>query len=637
MPALELMMRILAQGDSSRLHRALVEQDKVAIAVDNYWQEGFDPGLTWFFLTLPADGDVAIAEAAFTREVAKVAESGVTAAELAKAKSLVIADFWRSLATINGKAQALGTYAVFHGDQRKLFEVPATFEKVTAEQIKALAARLLQVNNRTVGVLMPAAGCRRGPMKRALSRWLMGCALAGVTMSSVQAQESAVVGVRIPAYERVVLGNGATLLLMERHDVPLVGFQATLRGGALGEAQGKWGTASLLAGLLEKGAGKRDAYAFADASAAVGGTLAADAGLEALTVSGEFLARDQALMIELLADLLQRPRLDATEFEKLRERQIEFIRAAKDGDLSAVLPSYGAARTLQEPSLCASGFRQRDKPGRVDHADVTAYYRDQIGADRLILAVTGDFKSADMKKRLTDAFGGWARAKTPVPVAPPTAKVTGRQVLLVDAPGSAQTYFLMGNIGVSRKYPDRATLDVVNTLFGGRFTSMLNSELRIKSGLTYGARSQLVRTTQPGQWQIATYTRTDATVQAADLALEVYGKFKQGGAIDATALASGKSYVLGQFPTQLETSPQWARQLAELEFYGLDRKYVEGYGPALTAVTLADAARVSAEVYPSADDLAIVFIGDAAVIREGIKKYGPLTEMKLTDPTFAPQ
>ena len=251
--------------------------------------------------------------------------------------------------------------------------------------------------------------------------------------------------------------------------------------------------------------------------------------------------------------------------------------------------------------------------------------------------MTGDFKSADMKKRLTDAFGGWTKTKLPVPAAVPPAKITGRQVLLVDAPGAAQTYFLMGNIGVSRKYADRAPLDVVNTLFGGRFTSMLNSELRIKSGLTYGARSQLVRATQPGQWQIASYTRTDATVQAADLALETFARFKQGDAIDATALDSGKTYLLGQFPTQLETSPQWARQLAELEFYGLNRSYVEGYGPALASVTLADAARVSAEVYPSPDNLVIVFIGDAAKIRDGIRKYGPLTEMKLTDPAFSPQ
>lgn len=155
MPTLEVLMRILTQGDSSRLHRALVEQDKVAISVDSYWQEGFDPGLAWFFLTLPAGAQTSTAEAAFDREIAKVAHSGVTPAELAKAKSLITADFWRNLSTINGKAQALGTYAVFHGDYRKLFAVPQTYDQVTADQVQSLAARLFKTSNRTVGVLVP--------------------------------------------------------------------------------------------------------------------------------------------------------------------------------------------------------------------------------------------------------------------------------------------------------------------------------------------------------------------------------------------------------------------------------------------------------------------------------------------------
>ena len=156
MPALELLMRILTDGDSSRLHRALVEEQKLAIEVDGFWQEGFDPGLAWFVLTLPAGADVAQAEAALTSEIDAVARDGVRAAELAKAKSLVIADFWRNLATIAGRAQALGTYAVMHGDYRKLFEAPQGYERVTADEIKALAAQLLVTRNRTVGVLVPA-------------------------------------------------------------------------------------------------------------------------------------------------------------------------------------------------------------------------------------------------------------------------------------------------------------------------------------------------------------------------------------------------------------------------------------------------------------------------------------------------
>jgi zinc protease len=158
MPAFELLMRILTDGDSSRLYRALVEQQKVAIAVDGYWQEGFDPGLAWFFLTLPTGGDDGEAEAAFSREMAAVARDGITAVELSKAKSLVAADFWRNLATINGRARALGTYAVLHGDHQKLFEAPQRYEEVTAEKLKELAARIFVTRNRTVGILLPTPG-----------------------------------------------------------------------------------------------------------------------------------------------------------------------------------------------------------------------------------------------------------------------------------------------------------------------------------------------------------------------------------------------------------------------------------------------------------------------------------------------
>jgi zinc protease len=157
MPALEMLMRILTEGDSSRLHRSLVEQEQLAIAVDGYWQEGFDPGLAWFFLALPAGADPAEAETAFTREIATVIRDGVTPAELGKAKSLVSADFWRGLATINGRARALGMYAVLHGDYRRLFSAPEAYDAVTAEQVRAVAARLLGAANRTVGVLVPGA------------------------------------------------------------------------------------------------------------------------------------------------------------------------------------------------------------------------------------------------------------------------------------------------------------------------------------------------------------------------------------------------------------------------------------------------------------------------------------------------
>jgi len=152
-PALDLLSRILTDGDASRLHRALVEEQKLAISVDSYVESGFDPGLAWFFLSLPAGGDVGKAEAAFTQEIERLTREGVSTEELSRARSQALADFWRGLATIDGKAQALGTYAVLRGGHEHLFDAPRTYESVTSEDIKTLATEILRPGNRTVGVL----------------------------------------------------------------------------------------------------------------------------------------------------------------------------------------------------------------------------------------------------------------------------------------------------------------------------------------------------------------------------------------------------------------------------------------------------------------------------------------------------
>lgn len=161
-PALELLLRILTDGDASRLHRALVEEQKLAISADSHLEAGFDPGLLWLFLALPSNGDVQKAEKAFDAEIDRFISQGVSDAELARARNQALADFWRGLATIDGKAEALGTHAVIRGDHRKLFDAPRAYEQVTAADIKKLAAELLRPGNRTVGVLTAATTRKDG-------------------------------------------------------------------------------------------------------------------------------------------------------------------------------------------------------------------------------------------------------------------------------------------------------------------------------------------------------------------------------------------------------------------------------------------------------------------------------------------
>jgi predicted Zn-dependent peptidase len=442
-------------------------------------------------------------------------------------------------------------------------------------------------------------------------------------------------GVKVPPYERVQLGNGAVVLLMERHDVPLIAFSAVLRGGAVSDPAGGSGVASLLAGLLQKGAGARDAVQFAETVASVGGQIETSVSTESISVNGSFLARDQQLMVELVADLLQRPRLEQAQFDTLRARQIEFIRAAKESDLGALAPIYGESELFAGHPYGRSVDGSEASLAAIKHADLQRYYQEQVGADRLILAVAGDFKAAQLKQRISRAFSGWRKAGTALPPIPKAERVASRRVLLVDAPESVQSYFWAGNVAVAKSDPRRPSLDVTNTLFGGRFTSMLNTELRIRTGLSYSASSRFDRLLQPGHWEMSSFTQTDTTIQALDLMLATLDQLHATG-LDPKMVESGKSYVQGQFPLALETSEQWAAQLATLEFYGLDRRYIDDYSQQLGTVTAADSKKVIDEVFPPSTALAIVVIGNAGAIRDGLRKYGPITEMKLADPTFAP-
>ena len=193
-----------------------------------------------------------------------VAADGITEAELERARNLATVGLWKKLAAIDGKAQLLGEYEVFHGDWAKLFDAPARIAAVSCEELRAR---------------------RRGDPRRAApdarSIGSVGrCSGRGTGHRSGEQQRMTV---RVPAHERLSLGNGVALIMVPRRDVPLVAFNAVLRGGGLGDPSARPGVASVVAGLLEKGAGERNAYAFADVVEGVGGSFGAGAGPEAIT------------------------------------------------------------------------------------------------------------------------------------------------------------------------------------------------------------------------------------------------------------------------------------------------------------------------------------------------------------------
>jgi len=438
----------------------------------------------------------------------------------------------------------------------------------------------------------------------------------------------------LPPVRDVRLPNGARLILAEKHDVPLIAFEGYLRGGSVTDPPGKEGVASLTAEMLRKGAGRRSARQIAEAEDGVGASLESGAGLEAAFVSGEFMSRDQALMLDLLRSVLREPAFPDSELTKLRDQTVEGLRADKDDPL-AMLSQYAAAFFYEGHPYGRPVAGDEATVAALTRADVLDSYRSNYGGDRLILAMVGDFDARAMEAKLRGAFGDWGRAAKPVAEIPPASRRSGRRVLLVDKPDAVQSYFWMGNLGVSRTDPDRVPLDVVNTAFGGRFTSMLNTALRIKTGLTYGARSRLSRLTKPGTVAIASYTKTESSQKAIDLALETLDRLHSAG-MDEQTLGSATRYIAGQYPAAFETGSQVADALAQLAFYGLPPTDVTEYPARVALVRRPEALKPLIErVYPTSRDLTFVVIGNAKAVRPVLSRYGKVFESSIETPLLA--
>ena len=436
----------------------------------------------------------------------------------------------------------------------------------------------------------------------------------------------------IPSGHTITLPNGARIILAEKHSLPLISFQGTLRGcGSIVDPPGKEGLASITADMLRKGAGTRSAREIAAVTDGAGADLSTGAGTETAGISGEFMARDQDLMIDLVRSLLREPTFPDSEFVKLRDQTVDALRADKD-DPSAMLGLYAAAYFYQGHPYGRPTSGDETTVAKLTREDVLACYRENYGGDRLILTVVGDFDARAMEDKLRRAFGDWKRAPAQPPPIPPTSRRTGRHVLLIDKPDATQSYFWIGNLGIARTDPDRVTVDVVNTAFGGRYTSMINTALRIKSGLTYGARVRIPRPTQPGTVAISSFTKTESTQKAIDLALETLERFRASG-LDATTLHSATQYIEGQYPTSFETNGQIAETLSDLAFHDLPPTEVTEYPARVAAVSRPDALRpVIQRVYPPGEDLTIVVVGNAKAIRPMLRKYGPILETSIDEP-----
>jgi zinc protease len=431
---------------------------------------------------------------------------------------------------------------------------------------------------------------------------------------------AAIAQVRLPHYTRQVLSNGAVLDVMPRKDVPLVTFRVTFKGGAEAEPPGFSGLANVTAEGIRRGTAKRTSEQFSRELDSLGAIFTSNADLQSINIHAEFLAKDLNEGVDLLMDAILHPAFQESEMKKVTAQYVDSAKSIKDTPDAAAWeyyrsffyrPTHPYGRPADELSYAG-----------ITAKDVADFHKRMFVGQNMIVTVAGDVDAAAASKMLAAAFSTvpegemyqWKRA-------PAAVQSKATQIAIIDKPDATQTTFLIGQPGIERHHPDRVPLWVVNTIFGGRFTSMLNDELRVNSGLTYGASSRIDQTHLPGRITIASFTRTETTAKAVDLALTLLRRLREKG-VTAEQLASAKQYLKGTYPTErLETPDQLVDTLSEIELFDLNRSEVDDLFARIDAVTLERANEVIRKHYDSSG-LTFLLLGNAAKFKDDLKRYG---------------
>lgn len=443
-------------------------------------------------------------------------------------------------------------------------------------------------------------------------------------------------GLKLPPYKKIKLKNGLTILMIEQREIPIISFSFIVRAGSTADPAGKEGVASLTATLLRKGTKTKSSDQLSAELDFIGGQLFAGADYDYTSGRAEFLKKDIAAGLNLMADALLNPTFPQEEVTKLLKQRIDGIKSAKD-QAQGVIGEYFAAYLYGSHPYGRPTDGDEKSLAAITRDDITKFYENYYSPSNTILAVAGDFNSPEMEKWLSEKFVAWPDGnkdkKAPAINLSSPMPVSGKKLLLIDKPDATQTFFEIGNVGIARTNVDRVQINVINTLFGGRFTSMLNDALRVSSGLTYGARSSFDQRKVAGPFAISTYTRNATTEQAIDLTLDILKRLHEKGVTESD-LQSAKNYIKGQFPPRIETTDQQAALLAQLEFYGLDERDINDYYAKIDAMTLADAQRIIKQYFPL-DNLVFVLIGKASEIENVAKKYATKFDTKsINQPGF---
>jgi zinc protease len=425
-----------------------------------------------------------------------------------------------------------------------------------------------------------------------------------------------------PHVESWTTKNGVRVLLVERHDLPIVSVRVVAGLGAGDVAGVRPGVVAFMGSMLEQGAGTRTALSLSDEYEAMGADHAAWCDWDSCGASAKVLASRLPGAVDALADVVLRPTFPEPEIERTRKRWLANLQQEKNNPAA-----------MEQNAIAASIFGRAHPYGhslrgeaagieKVGRAEVEQAWRRIFQPRSTTVVVAGDVTSEALRALVESRFGAWkggSAVRGPVPHASPRGK-TGARVVLVDVPDSAQSQLFLAEEGAPFGSADRIPLSVMNLILGGSFSSRINLELREAKAYTYGAHSGFSLRHGAGPFVAGGAIFAEHTAEAARLLLAQIDRIRNEP-VSAEELSEAKENAKLALPARFETVDELTGAIEELAVHGLPLDEYAQRIARIDAVTPADVQRV-ARKWLRPDDLRIVVAGDRAKLERGLADLG---------------
>ncbi|MBX9795452.1 pitrilysin family protein [Sphingomonas sp.] len=635
---LAVLNAIMSEGESSRLYESLVYRDQLAVNAGTFMSSRQSTGALAVYAILAGGKTAAQGEAALKREIARLRDAPVTAAELAKARNRILTSTLRARETADGKASALAEAIIIDGDpaaaDRQLAEIAA----VTAADVQRVARRYLGDNQAAIVRYLPRSAQSPKGDSIGIGAGVQVAVLAppaNITVHTPAPEAerlrppppAAPVAPRVPQPVTATLANGLKVVVVERHTLPLVSAVLAVPGGAAADGSAA-GLNALTAELVTKGTKTRSATQIARAVEALGGSIDSNGDWDGATLTVSVKADQAAKALEIMADAARNPVFAQDEIDRARSQTIDGIGVElKD---PARLASFVASRAVFGDG--AYGSMLTGTPGSlkaITRAQISAAYTRHWRPDRATLVLSGDLTAAQGLALARSHFGGWTMPKAPAEATPAITAATTPRVIVVDLPGTGQAGVVIARAGIARSAPGFHAAQAANAVLGTGFSARLNQEIRIKRGLAYGAGSSLGARAEGGQVAAQTQTKNPSAPEVVGLIL---AEMKRLGTEPVTEaeLDTRKQVLIGNFGRAAETTEGLAGLIGTYVLNHVPLDELQRYTPAIAGVSPA-AVQAAAAKLLDPGVASIIVVGDAKQFVDELRKTYPNLELFAAD------